>query len=105
MTCFVFVAFLQTTAFQILLDENQLTTEDQSKALENIKRNYESLQRDYRSAKEDHDFKRRQSSGDTGSDVAFDDNQEIEGELYKLNMSLDHLEHAVQENLKQKMVR
>lgn len=37
--------------------------------------------------------------------MAFDDDREIEGELYKLNMSLDHLEHAVQENLKQKMVR
>ena len=96
----------QTSAFQILLDENQLTVDDQSKALDNIKSNYESLQRDYRTAKDEHDFKRRQSSGhDTGSDVAFDDDREIEGELYKLNMSLDHLEHAVQENLKHKMVR
>ena len=42
---------------------------------------------------------------DGANDPSFDDNNEVEGELYKINMSLDRLERDVQENLKQKTAR
>ena len=51
--------FAQTNAFQILLDEKQLTLEDQSKALENIKANYENLTHDYHNAKQEQAYRRR----------------------------------------------
>lgn len=104
--CLCFLYFPQILAFQILLDENHLSLEDQDKALQNIKDGMEKLQQDYRDAKEENEFMRRQglSSGE-GLDMEFDENKDVEGELYKLNMKLDDLEHRVQGNLKQKSTR
>ena len=91
---------MQTEAFKILLSEDHLTIEDQQRALQNIKNGYEKLQQSYRDAKDEHDFEVRQGilRGDGGSAEGFDDRKELEGELYKLGMVLDDLDHTVEGN-------
>ena len=75
-------------------------------ALANIKSGYEKIQADYRDACEKHSRQRRRSSIpgiDEGSMGAvpsgFDSSQELQGELYKLNMQLDDMEQRVGDNL------
>ena len=96
----------QVASFQILLDEEHLSLDDQEKALRNIREGMERLQQDYRDAKEESEFMRRQGllTGEA-PEGEFDENKDVEGELYKLNMKLDDLEHRVQGNLKKKSSR
>lgn len=97
---------MQTSAFEILLSENHLSLEDQEKTLQNVKQRYEELQQDYRDAKQDHEFRRRQGLLSVGStDAIFDESKEVEGDLHRLNMKLDDLDHRVQENTKVKTYR
>ena len=77
-----------------------MTIEDQQRALQNIKNGYEKLQQSYRDAKDEHDFEVRQGMlrGEGGTTGGFDDAKELEGELYKLGMVLDDLDHTVEGN-------
>ena len=91
-------------AFKILLEENHLNLDDQQKAMDNIKGNYDNLQKDYHVAKEEHEYMRRQGAlNEATTEVmtaGFDEENEVAGELYKLNMKMDELDHTVQENSK-----
>ena len=77
-----------------------MTIEDQQRALQNIKNGYEKLQQSYRDAKDEHDFEVRQGMlrGEGGTNEGFDDAKELEGQLYKLGMVLDDLDHTVEGN-------
>ena len=60
------------------------------------------LQVEYREAKENHEFLRRQGKLDPEAEQFFDDDKAVEGDLYKVGMKLDDLEHTVQNNVKVK---
>ena len=45
---------------------------------------------------------RRQGKLDPEAEQFFDDNKAVEGDLYKLGMKLDEIEHTVQNNVKVK---
>ena len=87
----------QTDAFKILLSEDHLTIEDQQRALQNIKNGYERLRQNYRDSKDEHDFEVRQGILRREGE-GFDERKELEGELYKLGMVLDDLDHTVEGN-------
>ncbi len=58
------------------------------------------FQGEYRQAKEKHELLRRQGKLDPNVELVFDDDKTVEGELYRLGMKLDDLEHIVQNNVK-----
>ena len=83
-----------------------MTLEDQKVALANIKSGYERIQADYREACDRHSRHQRRNSiqgPEAGTLPAvpreFDSTQELQGELYKLNMQLDDMEQRVGENV------
>ena len=75
---------MQLGAFQILLNENHLSPEEQERALQNIKAAYETLQQEYRDARDEYDKQRRQGAIPDDSPAVFDEDKVIEGELYKV---------------------
>ena len=93
----------QVQAFHNLLNENNVSLDEQEQGLHNVKESMEKLQQAYRDAKSEHEYRRR--CGTTGRDSVFDPGKEVEGELYKLSMAIDDVEHTVQENLKKKFTR
>ncbi|XP_045200672.2 uncharacterized protein LOC123554492 isoform X3 [Mercenaria mercenaria] len=92
-------------SFQTLLanDENQLTVEEQESVFDKIRTDHEKLRRDYLQSKEDYNVLRRSTA--TGLDVAFDQEKELEGELFKLGMKFDEIHEKVEENLKEKSAK
>ncbi|XP_060552323.1 uncharacterized protein LOC132713685 isoform X4 [Ruditapes philippinarum] len=87
-------------SFQALLGDNQLTVEEQEGVFDKIRTDHEKLRRDYLQSKEDYNVLRR--STPAGLDVAFDQEKELEGELFKLGMKFDEIHEKVDENLKEK---
>ncbi|KAL8602062.1 hypothetical protein ACOMHN_007332 [Nucella lapillus] len=84
--------------FQTLVDNRQLTIEEQEKALENIRTDHEKLRRVYLQAKEDYNVLRR-------SDADFDQDKELEGVLFRFGMKFDEIYAKVDSNLKQQGAR
>lgn len=90
-------------SFQTLLCENQLTVDEQEGVFDKIRGDHEKLRRDYLQSKEDYNVLRRSTS--SGLDVAFDQEKELEGELFKLGMKFDEIHEKVDENLKEKSAK
>ncbi|KAL4219291.1 hypothetical protein ACF0H5_021871 [Mactra antiquata] len=90
-------------SFQTLLAEGQLNVEEQETVFDKIRTDHEKLRRDYLQSKEDYNVLRR--STPAGLDVAFDQEKELEGELFKLGMKFDEIHEKVEENLKEKSAK
>ena len=88
-------------SFQTLLGEEQLTVQEQENVFEKIRTDHEKLRRDYLQSKEDYNVLKR-SSAAIGSEVNFDQEKELEGELFKLGMKFDEIHEKVEENMKEK---
>ncbi|XP_076455395.1 LOW QUALITY PROTEIN: uncharacterized protein LOC143289986 [Babylonia areolata] len=84
--------------FQTLMENGQLTAEEQDKAFDNIRTHHEKLRRAYLQAKEDYNVLRR-SGATPGED--FDQQKELEGQLFRLGMRFDEVQERVDSNLKQ----
>ena len=80
--------------------EQGMTHEEQEKAFDQIRSDHEKLRKDYLQAKEDYNARKRSSA--TGGDTNFDDNKELEGELFKLGMKFDEIHEKVEEKRKEK---
>ncbi|KAK7496993.1 hypothetical protein BaRGS_00011729 [Batillaria attramentaria] len=89
--------------FHTLMEQRQLTLEEQEKAFENIRTDHEKLRRTYLQAKEDYNVLRR--SGASLPDADFDGNKELEGQLFRLGMKFDEVHEKVDSNLKEKTTR
>lgn len=87
-------------SFQTLLGENQLTLQEQETVFDKIRSDHEKLRRDYLQSKEDYNVLKRSSAA--GADVNFDQEKELEGELFKLGMKFDEIHERVDENMKEK---
>ncbi|XP_076436272.1 uncharacterized protein LOC143275864 isoform X2 [Babylonia areolata] len=85
--------------FHTLLENRQLTLEEQEKAFENIRTDHEKLRRSYLQAKEDYNVLRRSGAGLPNAD--FDGDKELEGQLFRLGMRFDEVHEKVDTNLKQ----
>lgn len=90
-------------SFQTLLGENHLTVQEQENVFDKIRSDHEKLRRDYLQSKEDYNVLRR--STPAGLDVAFDQEKELEGELFKLGMKFDEIHEKVEENMKEKSAK
>jgi len=87
-------------SFQNLLSEQQLTVEEQDDVFEKIRTDHEKLRSDYLQSKEDYNVLRR--SAPSGLDVAFDQEKELEGQLFQIGMKFDEIHEKVEENRKEK---
>ena len=92
--------FFQMESFQTLLGENQLNIQEQETVFDKIRSDHEKLRRDYLQSKEDYNVLRRSTAA--GADVNFDQEKELEGELFRLGMKFDEIHETVDENLKEK---
>lgn len=86
-----------------MLATNQLTIEEQEHVFDKIRTDHEKLRRDYLQSKEDYNVLRR--SAPSGLDVAFDQEKELEGELFRLGMKFDEIHEKVEDNLKEKSAK
>lgn len=82
----------QTESFNILLDQEQLNIDEQQDTLSNIRQKHDDLQNQYTNLK----------SETLRRDEDFDPDSEVAGELHKLNLKLDDLEGAVNNNVRLK---
>ncbi|XP_069121674.1 microtubule-associated protein futsch-like isoform X2 [Argopecten irradians] len=87
-------------SFKTLLDEQQLTHDEQEKVFEKIRTDHEKLRRDYLQSKEDYNVLKR-ANANVG-DVNFDQEKELEGELFRLGMKFDEIHEKVDENRQKK---
>ena len=87
-------------SFQTLLGEQQLNLEEQETVFDKIRSDHEKLRRDYLQSKEDYNVLKRSSAA--GADVNFDQEKELEGELFKIGMKFDEIHEKVDENMKEK---
>lgn len=87
-------------SFKTLLDEQHLTHEEQEKVFDKIRTDHEKLRRDYLQSKEDYNVLKRSNANMT--DVNFDQEKELEGELFRLGMKFDDIHEKVDENMKEK---
>ena len=92
--------YFQMQSFQVLLGDDQLTIEEQEGVFEKIRVEHEKLRREYLQSKEDYNVLRRSTT--SGLDVAFDQEKELEGELFKLGMKFDEIHEKVENNVKEK---
>ncbi|XP_052221934.1 uncharacterized protein LOC127838312 isoform X2 [Dreissena polymorpha] len=90
-------------SFQSLLGDNQLSVEEQETVFDKIRTDHEKLRRDYLQSKEDYTVLRR--STPAGLDVAFDQEKELEGQLFQIGMKFDEIHEKVDENLKEKSAK
>lgn len=86
-------------SFKTLLGEGQLTHTEQEKVFDKIRTDHEKLRRDYLQTKEDFNVLKRSNAN---VDVNFDDEKELEGELFKLGMKFDDIHEQVDDNMKKK---
>ncbi|KAK3087416.1 hypothetical protein FSP39_005595 [Pinctada imbricata] len=87
-------------SFQALLDAGQgMTHDEQERVFDKIRNDHETLRKDYLRAKEDYNARKRSTAV---GDVTFDDNKELEGELFKLGMKFDEIHEKVEEKRKEK---
>ncbi|XP_021361526.1 uncharacterized protein LOC110455627 [Mizuhopecten yessoensis] len=87
-------------SFKTLLDEKQLTHDEQEKVFEKIRTDHEKLRRDYLQSKEDYNVLKRANA--SVGDVNFDQEKELEGELFRLGMKFDDIHEKVDENRQKK---
>ena len=92
--------YFQMQSFQVLLGDDQLTIEEQEGVFEKIRVEHEKLRREYLQSKEDYNVLRRSTT--SGLDIAFDQEKELEGELFKLGMKFDEIHEKVENNVKEK---
>ncbi|CAL1546942.1 unnamed protein product [Lymnaea stagnalis] len=91
-------------SFYTLLEQRQLTFEEQEQVFEKIKTDHDVLRRAYLQAKDDYNVLRR--SGAITTDVQnFDQNKELEGQLFRLGMRFDEVQERVEKNLKERPVQ
>lgn len=76
-----------------------MSHENQEKIFDQIRNDHEKLRKDYLQVKEDYNTRKRTSG--TG-DVNFDEDKELEGELFRLGMKFDDIHQKVEENRKEK---
>ncbi|XP_065933670.1 serine/arginine repetitive matrix protein 2 isoform X4 [Magallana gigas] len=87
-------------SFQAMLDVGEgMSHENQEKIFDQIRNDHEKLRKDYLQVKEDYNTRKRTSG--TG-DVNFDEDKELEGELFRLGMKFDDIHQKVEENRKEK---
>ncbi|KAK7094893.1 serine/arginine repetitive matrix protein 2-like isoform X2 [Littorina saxatilis] len=89
--------------FHTLMENRQLTLEEQEKAFENIRTDHEKLRRSYLQAKEDYNVLRRSGAGLPDGD--FDGNKELEGQLFRLGMKFDEVHEHVDSNVREQTTR
>uniref|UniRef100_A0A2C9JIT7 Uncharacterized protein n=1 Tax=Biomphalaria glabrata TaxID=6526 RepID=A0A2C9JIT7_BIOGL len=90
-------------SFYTLVEQRQLTLEEQEKVFESIKADHETLRRSYLQAKEDYNVLRR--SGAINLDAQnFDENKQLEGHLFRLGMRFDEVQEKVEQNMKEKPI-
>lgn len=87
-------------SFKILLDEKQLPVEEQEKLFDKIRCDHEELRNDYLAAKEDYNALKRSTA--TMSEANFDQDKELEGDLFKIGMKFDEIHATMDKNMKQK---
>lgn len=87
-------------SFKTLLDERQLTHDEQEKVFEKIRTDHEKLRRDYLQSKEDYNVLKRANA--SVGDVNFDQEKELEGELFRIGMKFDEIHEKVDENRQKK---
>ncbi|KAH9490201.1 hypothetical protein Btru_049414 [Bulinus truncatus] len=91
-------------SFYTLLEQRQLTLEEQENVFETIKSDHEKLRRSYLQAKDDYNVLRR--SGAIATEAQnFDENKELEGHLFRLGMRFDEVQEKVDKNMKEKPVQ
>ncbi|RUS87544.1 hypothetical protein EGW08_004720, partial [Elysia chlorotica] len=81
------------------LSQGQLTLEQQEQLLDQIKGDHDKLRRTYLQAKDDYNVLRRSGVVDKDS-INFDENKELEGQLFRLGMRFDEVHETVETNLK-----
>ncbi|XP_023932364.1 uncharacterized protein LOC106172953 isoform X2 [Lingula anatina] len=87
-------------SFEMLLNEHQLEPAEQELVYNKIRSEFDKLQQDYRAAKENHEQMRRQGTlASGGTNMDFDEDKEMEGELFKLGMKLEAIGERVEEDL------
>ncbi|XP_041369777.1 microtubule organization protein AKNA-like [Gigantopelta aegis] len=89
--------------FGSILETRQLSLEDQEQVFEQLRTDHEKLRRCYLQAKEDYNVLRR--SGASLTDANFDQNKQLEGELFRLGMRFDEIHEKVDKNLKEKSAK
>ncbi len=57
-------------------------------------------QREFREARERHEALRRQGQLDEGVEQLFDEDAQVEGDVYRLGMTLDDLQHTIHNNVR-----
>lgn len=87
-------------SFKTLMEEGQLTHEEQEKVFDKIRTNHEKLRHDYLQSKEDYNVLKR--STPNLADINFDGDKELEGELFRLGMKFDEIHEAVEQSEKEK---
>ncbi|XP_052788988.1 uncharacterized protein LOC128223703 isoform X2 [Mya arenaria] len=90
-------------SFQALLAENHLTVEEQEDVFDKIRGDHEKLRSDYLQSKEDYNVLRRSAPG--GLDAAFDQEKELEGQLFQIGMKFDEIHEKVEDNMKEKATK
>jgi hypothetical protein len=97
---FLFCFVLQMDSFQTMLESGDgMTHEEQEKVFDQIRNDHEKLRKDYLQVKEEYNTRKRNSA--TG-DTNFDEDKELEGELFRLGMKFDDIHQRVEENRKEK---
>ncbi|XP_061164853.1 uncharacterized protein LOC133173820 isoform X2 [Saccostrea echinata] len=85
-------------SFQGLLEAGEgMRHEDQEKIFDQIRNDHEKLRKNYLQTKEEYNTRKRTSG--TG-DVNFDEDKELEGELFRLGMKFDGIHEKMEENRK-----
>ncbi|GFS22929.1 AT-hook-containing transcription factor [Elysia marginata] len=83
------------------LSQGQLTLEQQEQMLDQIKGDHDKLRRTYLQAKDDYNVLRRSGVVDKDT-INFDENKELEGQLFRLGMRFDEVHETVESNLKER---
>ncbi|XP_052094415.1 uncharacterized protein LOC127730185 isoform X5 [Mytilus californianus] len=87
-------------SFKTLLEEKQLTHEEKAKVFDQVRTNHERLRHDYLQSKEDYNVLKRSQPNLT--DINFDGDKELEGELFRLGMKFDEIHEAIEQSEKEK---
>ncbi|VDI42188.1 Hypothetical predicted protein [Mytilus galloprovincialis] len=87
-------------SFKTLLEEKQLTHEEKAKVFDQVRTNHERLRHDYLQSKEDYNVLKRSQPNLT--DINFDGDKELEGELFRLGMKFDEIHEEIEQSEKEK---
>ncbi|XP_055958062.1 uncharacterized protein LOC126812766 [Patella vulgata] len=87
-------------SFENLVENKQLSLEDKEQVFDKIRTDHEKLRRQYLQSKEDYNVMRR-SGATTATEANFDDDKELEGELFKLGMKFDVMHEQIDSHLQE----